>query len=98
MTRPARDMVVLFGAAVVVALALVILPRISTGAPFSPSPEWRTEAPPDMEPIIGLWYSGDIPRSHVVVMLRGEAFEYGLADAPVQKLEDSAPVIWWGLP
>lgn len=89
--------------ALAVTLVLLGLPYLVAKQPepkpYSHTAPWSAsmyDPPPEGRPIVGFW--DDPARAHVVVVIRGEAFEAAGPEARVLKLEHSAPVIWWELP
>lgn len=59
---------------------------------------WKTTAPPEGDPILGMWGDTLYPRAHVCVVIRGEAFSYGPPDEPATLLERDLPMYWRRLP
>ena len=86
--------------ALAVTLVLLLIPyTLATPEQVSHIAPWAVtmyDPPPEGRPIVGYW---DGPaRAHVVILIRGEAYEAAGPEARVLRLERSAPVIWWELP
>jgi len=57
---------------------------------------WHSEEPPAGEEILGLWYSGNEARSHVVIMAFGLYYPASLGRT--EPVEVEPPVYWRRLP
>ncbi len=90
--------------AVLVALTMGIVaciiapPAAGQEAPIATMEEWRTDSPPELEPILAMWGDTMYERAHVCTMYRGEAYEYGPPDEPMRILETTPPTYWRRLP